>query len=411
MKTLILRAALLATLLTGATQAQAFNLDIQGGTGGVPSSGFGAFSGQTGNWAPIGVNVSSPLPMTDITGAQPGATYTYDAAIPMTVQTLPPLAYGSAPPADVRALYDDYTPGIPNNQIRFQGLQPGRYRFFVYSWFPNAANNVYFQVGNSAAGFPQTMTHGFPFPSPPDFVNGQTWVARTLTVEAGEDVIITALCRGFLLPGGSVVDDTGGQTGVRSGGSGSGSGSGNGDVPPGSCSFAGFQIVPVNGTQGCAQSRANSLGGFPRINALGTIDPQGDFDASQPITLSAGSLPGALPPNRLILTFVSNNLGVGAGQTQPSCTPPVLDTGITPCLTPGPIYRAETPTILTNAFGVYTTTITPAMLSTLALQGLDTSPGATLNFQMIYQDMPVAGDACMADPVLRWTRTVSITLQ
>ena len=316
MKSHILRAAFCSAILAGAAHAQAFNLDIEGGGGGVPAPTFSAFSGQAGFWDALGVNVSTPTLMNDITGGQPGATYTYDAAIPMMVQTLTAGAYGSAPPLDVRRLYDDYHPGIPNNQIRFQNLQPGRYRFFVYAWLPNGLNNVYFQVGQSNAGLPRTMVHGFPFPSPPDFVLGQTVVARTLTVEAGEDVIITALCQGALLPGGSVVNNGGPGTGVGEGGGDGGNGD-DGGIPPNSCSFAGFQIVPVNGTQGCPQSRANSLGGIPRINALGTINPQGDFDASQNITLSAGSLPGVLPPNRQILTFVSNNFGTGNGQIQP----------------------------------------------------------------------------------------------
>jgi len=69
-------AAVVACTLTGAAQAQFFNIDVGLATQPSPSSAFGAASGQTGHWnffagnTPVGV----PVALTDITGAATGVT-------------------------------------------------------------------------------------------------------------------------------------------------------------------------------------------------------------------------------------------------------------------------------------------------------------------------------------------------
>ena len=237
--------ALFSTLGLGSLGAQSFNLDVQGSTGTVPPSMFGAFPGQVGqvDWEPIFLT-GAATSMADINGAPTSATYRFLAPSSLSIQELTSADYGTPPGQDVRDLFDDFV--ISNEDdgnvaIEFDGLQPGLYRFYVYAWTPNGRSPLRFSVGSTVRM--ATVVHGSPFPTPPDFVNLQTFGARTLNVGAGQRVTISTTCIG----------DAGGSTGGSTGGNGRRFFADEGQAPNCDCTIAGIQIVPVAGVQGCAQ--------------------------------------------------------------------------------------------------------------------------------------------------------------
>ena len=309
---------------------------------------------------------------------------------------------GSTLSTGFRSLMDDYEGGGPNSQIRIYDLLAGEYAVYVYAWAPNGGAPIYFQTGTSGPGIPVVLNHGptlqpgaDPFVSPTTPPTGQNMAVRTVTVQPGEQLIITALCQGFLLPGGTIVDD-GDPKSPKDGGT------------PGDCTIAGLQIIPVTGMQGCQQTTPNSVEGLPRINAFGQTFGGAFSISSSTITLSAGSLPlpigGPLPGERRIQTWVAADSMPGVPQWQPACGGLFTsDTGR--CIGATALYRLGPVMAQSDANGVHTQIVNFAQLAQSGFV-----PGTSLHVQMLYEDDSVPSDPCTSMDILRWTDSLEITL-
>jgi hypothetical protein len=128
---------LLAVLCADAGRAQCFNVDFGNGFG-SPSAAYGAAAGQVGHWNEIQAVMGGVYPLLDVGGNATGATL---------ITSWPPNSgLGTAfqdngPVGDDEALLDDFVQlgayaGYPAFQIRFTGLEQGKYVVYAYGFSP-----------------------------------------------------------------------------------------------------------------------------------------------------------------------------------------------------------------------------------------------------------------------------------
>lgn len=344
-------------LLAASASAQAFNIDLNVAPGTEPIPSYGAFTGISGFWNPTTQGVTGQ-PLQLLNGAIDNSTITITPATMGTNSALIPLV-------DADLMVDYMANDTFQETVTIDNLDVGDYTLVLYSWAPTSS--TFFTV--EANGFTQdsgvVTAMGGTYPG---FVQGESLLTLQFTNST---------------PNGTMVLDMFTE------------------------SFSvlnGMQLFPSYGTAGCTQPVPNSQGGTPDIIGTGSI-----VAADNSLVVRAGILPSAaLPwnPNSpgAVVTFVSNQENNNAPFVCPN--DPTVVTGVR-CIGPG-LARIVTGNPGQVGFisnGVYSV---PVDLVQLASQGINTAPGSTLYFQMVYRDTP---DAFCTVNLARWTNSVAITLQ
>lgn len=348
--------------LSGLTSAQSFNIDINEPGGVLPMDG--AYPDIDGVWNSVQANVQNQR-LQLLTGAND-----VDSDITLN-NTL--AATNTGIPAAFAPLYEDYVESVAQSgEVLIDDVEGGDYGLVLYSFSPD--ERTFFQV--FVNGFSVAQDFVFCPPAFPveGYVPGETLATFRLDgLQTGDDLRITI------------------QTDGRG-------------------ALNGIQLYEIFGTDvgapTCTTQPNTSLGLPPSIAGVGS-----PVASQNMLSLRAGTLPGALPPMSAanpgaIVCFVSEGVGNNVNTTCPSNGMVVTGTA---CLGPGALYRVPTPNPgavgFTTTFGTYSLDVD---LPALNAQGLNTSAGTTLYFQMVYRDFP---DGSCPDPQVRWTNTVAITLQ
>ncbi|MFK7740383.1 MAG: hypothetical protein AB8H80_08660 [Planctomycetota bacterium] len=357
---------LVCAFATTAASAQSFNIDVNASPSTTPSSTFGAYAGQPGVWNGLGIAaVAQSLSRLD--GSADNSTASFSGA-------LPSVGFNTGLPAVVADLYEDCAIGGPAGfSLEINDLDVGSYVAVVYSYSPNCGTffRLRDEFNSVVAQEIVQCPPVWPATPAPGYIIGETMTLLPFDVFS-QDGDITL----------DVLTDT--------------------------CSaLNGIQLVRYVGQTGCSQPTPNSTGGTPDIIATGSIVANGISAAANDMTLQVGVLPGSLPNGiGSILCWVSNGQSNSINYSCPG-------TGRL-CLGPVNLARVPSPNSgsgsggagMTTAFGTYTL---PVDLNYLQTQGINTSAGSTLYFQMIYRDADYLPQ-CGGGVVARWTNSVEIQL-
>ncbi|MEZ6017492.1 MAG: hypothetical protein R3F49_20430 [Planctomycetota bacterium] len=184
------RFALAFALVSGAAQAQTFNVDFGSGASvfGTPASTYGAASGQSGVWNALdsdafGVFYASS-PLTTTTGAVSSVVLEIDALGSGGFFSLGVDEVNTT--GDDQALMDDcYYNGGPST-LTVRGLAPGNYRFFTYAMAPD--NSSFFTGVEVVGSIDPLQSVGGDFSA--GFAPGVTHAEHSVTVTTGAAVVI-----------------------------------------------------------------------------------------------------------------------------------------------------------------------------------------------------------------------------
>jgi hypothetical protein len=369
MLTKTLLALPLLGLLVASASAQSFYIDFT--TLPSPTSpDSGQFAGIPGTWNTVASNASG-FGLVTTTGNPDNTDITLNG------YSAGSNAAGVSFPVDLDPLYRDYvaTVGGGFRDITLDDMDMGSYVAVLYSFVPNRSTQFQIETSTNIFG-PDAVICPWSFPGTHSIT--ETLVTIPFTVDFQNDTV-TIRARGENFPG--IVN--------------------------------GMQIIPTFGTAGCQIQPPNSLGAAPDIAGTGS-----NVAATNDLTLQVGLLPGALPNATpaspgAIVCFVSNfenasvpalcpvNSNVSTGTrcigNNNLARVPVFDP-VTGAASPGAVG-------FTTSFGTYALDVD---LPSLAAQGISVGAGDTIYFQMVYRDLP---DATCASSLVRWTNSVSITLQ
>lgn len=345
--------------LTAAASGQAFNIDINVAPGMPPDNMNGGFPDIPGDW--------NAVPPGAVAQQLFGLTMVLDNSDITLSATAPGMNFGI--PAAFMDLYEDYAFNQgPIETVTIDDLDVGDYTLVLYSWAPSAS--TFFEAVVGGVAVDSGIVNCPPTFPALGYVPGETLTTLSFSIVVPNDTLtINVWTEEF---------------GVLNG----------------------IQLFETFGDAGCMQPVPNSQGGFPDIIGVGS-----NVTAQNSLSLRVGVLPGTLPPANpmnpgAIVCFASNVENASVPVTCP--INPAVVTGVR-CIGPGTLVRVLTgnPGAIgfTTTFGTYSLDVD---LPFLASQGINTAPGSTIYFQMIYRDSPSA--AC-ASNLVRWTNSVGITLQ
>ena len=178
--------AILALLTSAPAFAQGINCDIgEASSGSIPTSAFGAGSGQVGVWNLIPGSPTTTSALKDLAGNTTAVSVT---AVSSGATAAPFSFNNPATNGDDQALMDDGTdPGTSPETWTINGLAAGSYIVYSYAWAPDDPT---FISKVAVAGSPDAQQSvGGTWPS--GYVLGITHALHHVTIGAGGSIAIT----------------------------------------------------------------------------------------------------------------------------------------------------------------------------------------------------------------------------